>query len=468
MTAARCFVSAEKLHLEADLKTAEILAGKAAGGFADVFREEVYRTGVVLEDKKIEAALLGRDSGVALRIELPGISRFSHSPEPHPDELPRMAEDLAGENFPTGLVFKPPETPQSAMAPDPSGGRSLAELVNLLEMLDRIARAEDPRVVQVRISYGDYARFKRITDSSGRVSACVSEGVRLWALVTANDGRTTQTGYESIAAATGWEIFGKEPAEAMVLGAARRAVAMLGARKAPGGPMPVVLAAEAGGTMIHEAVGHGLEADLVLEGHSVYAGMLGKKVASPLVTVIDDPSIPGRNGSYAIDDEGTVAARTILIEDGVLKGYLSCRRTARELSAAPSGNGRRESCAHPPIPRMSNTFIARGETHPSTIISATDRGLYVTRMGGGQVDTVSGDFVFEVAEGFLIEKGLITDPVRQATITGNGPEVLLSIDMVGSDLGFGNGTCGKDGQGVPVADAQPTLRIPELNVGSCT
>ena len=217
--------------------------------------------------------------------------------------------------------------------------------------------------------------------------------------------------------------------------------------------------------MIHEAIGHGLEADLAQQGLSVYSRKVEEKVASPLITVVDDSTIPQKRGSYVFDDEGVASQRTLLVEEGILKGYLYDQLTALKEGVKSTGNGRRESYQHKPIPRMSNTLVVPGETRPEEIIHSVEKGLFVKKMGGGQVNTVNGDFVFEVSEGYLIEQGIVGEPVRGAILTGNGPQVLKEIDRVGNDLGFGIGTCGKDGQGVPVADAQPTLRIPELVVG---
>ena len=240
---------------------------------------------------------------------------------------------------------------------------------------------------------------------------------------------------------------------------------MLSARKAPGGRMPVVLSSEAGGTMVHEAVGHGLEADLSQNGLSVYTGRVGEQIGSPLVTVLDDATLPGRRGSFRFDDEGIEAQKTVLVENGVLKGFMYDRITAMKDNASSTGNGRRESYQARPIPRMTNTMIASGESDPADIIRACEKGLLVKKMGGGQVNTVNGDFVFEINEGYMIEKGQVGEPVRGATLVGNGPAVLKSITMVGTDLGFAIGTCGKDGQGAPVSDAQPTLMITDIVVG---
>lgn len=229
--------------------------------------------------------------------------------------------------------------------------------------------------------------------------------------------------------------------------------------------MPVVISAAAGGTMIHEAVGHGLEADLVQQGLSVYSNKKGQQIASELVTVIDDSTLPNRRGSFRFDDEGRPSQRTVLVEKGILKGFMYDRFTAMKDKCASTANGRRESYESRPIPRMTNTFIAPGGSDPQEIIRSVDRGFFVKKMGGGQVNTVTGEFVFEVSEGYIVEKGQISEPVRGATLIGNGPEVLRSIDMVGNDLGFSIGTCGKDAQGVPVSDAMPTVRIPDIVVG---
>ncbi|MGB6065839.1 MAG: TldD/PmbA family protein [Desulfomonilaceae bacterium] len=276
---------------------------------------------------------------------------------------------------------------------------------------------------------------------------------------TAQRGGLVQTGYEPVGGQVGLEFFRTKSPAAIASLAATRALMMLGAREAPSGRMPVVLHSDAGGTMIHEAVGHGLEADFIGQNMSVYAHSLGAKVASPAVSVVDDPTVPGLRGSYPFDDEGTPSQRTRLIEKGELKNFLYDRLNAMKQDAASTGNGRRESYRHKPIPRMSNTMVLPGSIDPLQVLRDTPTGLLVKRMGGGQVNPVNGDFVFEVAEGYLIENGHQGDPVRGATLVGNGPQVLRSIDMVGNDLGFGIGTCGKDGQGVPVSDAQPTLRI---------
>jgi len=341
----------------------------------------------------------------------------------------------------------------------------LAEKAGLVKRAERAARGFDNRIVQVKALYGDVTRNLTMINSLGEWVEEEKTGIVFFTSAIAKDGDVLQTGYEPLGGAEGLEAFARTSPEEVGIAAAGRAVQMLGAVKAPGGSMAVILSSEAGGTMIHEAVGHGLEADLALGGLSVYSGRMGEQVASPLITVIDDGTIPYKRGSAFFDEEGTPTEKTILIEKGILKSYLYDRLSAMKNKTASTGNGRRQSYRFKPIPRMTNTMIAPGQTNPEEIIHSLEKGLFVKKMGGGQVNTVNGDFVFEVTEGYIIEKGRIGAPVRGATLTGNGPEILKTIDMVGSDLGFGIGTCGKDSQGVPVADAQPTLRIPEITVG---
>jgi microcin-processing peptidase 2. Unknown type peptidase. MEROPS family U62 len=286
------------------------------------------------------------------------------------------------------------------------------------------------------------------------VAFCVAE----------KDGRL-ERGYEVLAYALPFQEIKLEELERLCEKAGRRAELMLSSRRVKAGVMPVVLSSSAGGTMIHEAVGHGLEADHAEEGLSIYSGRLGERVASPLITVVDDPTLSPLYGSYQYDDEGTKAKPVVLIEKGILKDFLYDRYQALKWGKTSNGRGRRESFRHIPIPRMSNTFIAKGETPAEEIIKSLDKGLLVKKMGGGEVNPLTGDFVFEVREGYYVEGGEVLFPVKGATLVGNGPKVLEIIDLVGDDLHFDPGTCGKDGQGVPVSDGQPTLRIPELTVG---
>jgi TldD protein len=275
-----------------------------------------------------------------------------------------------------------------------------------------------------------------------------------------------QTGRETIGHTVGFELFDAYDVAELAERAAQRAVTKLGARPAPSGELPVVIKSGGGGVLFHEACGHGLEADLVRKGASVFKDRVGQQVASPLVTLIDDGTMVREWGHFAIDDEGHEAQRNTLIEDGVLTDYMWDHIRARAEGRAPSGNGRRQSYMHLPMVRMTNTFVTNGTVDPADIIADTPNGVYVAQLGGGQVNTATGDFVFGMTEAYLIEDGKITEPLREGNLIGNGPAVLLDIDALGNDFEMGSpGTCGKDGQGVPVGDGQPTLRVRKLTVG---
>jgi TldD protein len=276
-----------------------------------------------------------------------------------------------------------------------------------------------------------------------------------------------QTGHEIVSTTRGWELFDDMSPEVIAEEAARRALLKLNARPAPSGTLPVVIAAGIGGVLFHEACGHGLEADLVDKDASVFAGRMGEQVASPLVTLVDDGTPIGEWGHLAIDDEGHPSARNVLIEDGVLTGYMWDHLRADKHDRAQSGNGRRQSYRHLPMVRMTNTYLLAGEGDPDDVIGSTSHGVYVKQLTGGQVNTATGDFVFGMGESYLIEDGRITEPLREGNLIGNGPDVLRSIDAVAGDLAMagGGGMCGKDGQSVPVGVGQPTLRVPALTVG---
>jgi TldD protein len=275
-----------------------------------------------------------------------------------------------------------------------------------------------------------------------------------------------QTGYETVGRTIGFELFDRYEVEDIARTAARRAVTKLQARPAPSGTMPVVIGPGGGGVLFHEACGHGLEKDLVDKGASVFKGRLGQQVASPLVTLVDDGTMAEEWGAYAIDDEGTPAQRNVLIQDGILTDYMWDFLRSRKEGRPRSGNGRRQSYQHLPMVRMTNTYLLGGEGEPDDIVASTERGVYIASLGGGQVNTATGDFVFGMTEAYLIEDGQITDPLREGNLIGNGPKVLTDIDAVGHDFSMGHpGTCGKDGQGVPVGDGVPTLRVQALTIG---
>lgn len=341
--------------------------------------------------------------------------------------------------------------------------------VAVVEAADKAARSVDKdQIKQVIVGYGDVVQKVTIANSEGNYVEDERIRTRFIVQAVAASGPVIQTGYEAVGSLCGFELFEEFAPEDVAGAAANRALEMLKAKPAPAGRMPVVMASEAGGTMVHEACGHGLEADLVQKNLSVYAGKKDQAVASKEVSVYDDATIDSRYGSYRFDDEGVPARKVELIKNGMLVDFMYDRLTSVKDGRQSNGHGRRESYQHKPIPRMANTCIAPGKTDPEKIIRETKNGLLVKKMGSGQVNTTTGDFVFDVAEGYLIKDGEIGPMVRGATLTGNGPEVLRIVEMVGSDLGFTIGTCGKDGQGVPVNDAQPTMAIKELIIGGTT
>ena len=442
---------------------------KYNGEFSDIFAEYTQTSSIVYEENRLEKVISGIDMGVGIRTIYDKHTAYGYTNDLSGKSLHELAHVVgkaAGEGGSNGVIRleKRQVRPGFEIKLIPEDV-PIEKKVEVVSRANEVARKFDPRVRQVKVVYLDRVQFVTIANSDGVLAEEARYGILFAVQVVAARDDIIQTGYEPIGGFLGFEIFEDNPPEEVAERAAKRAILMLEAPKAPAGRMPVILDSEAGGTMIHEAVGHGLEADLAQEGLSVYSGKTGKPVASGLITVVDDATLPYKRGSYGIDDEGTPAQRTVLVEKGILKGYLYDRLTAMKDNCRSTGNGRRESYRYRPIPRMSNTFIAPGETDPSSILKETQKGLYVKKMGGGQVDTVSGNFVFEVSEGYRIENGEVGEPVRGAVLTGNGPEVLRIIDRVGNDLGFAIGTCGKDGQGVPVSDAQPTLRIPEIVVG---
>lgn len=441
------------------------------GEYADLYLEKAAPLAILCEDDRLEKVITGRECGAGLRLISGLRTAYAYTNEITTASLLELADAVGhavtGAGSPgraISLARTRPTAPAGAVK-QPPWQISTEQKAAMVNRANRVARSIDTRIRQVLVTYRENCQEVTIANSEGELLEDSRNYLTALVQVVASDGTGIQTGYEPVGGLTGMELFEKEPLEAAAEKAARRAVMMLSARKAPAGRMPVVLSSEAGGTMIHEAVGHGLEADLAQSGLSVYSGKIGQQIAAPVITVVDDSTLPGRRGSFSVDDEGTPAQRTVLVDRGVLKTYLYDRLTAMKDGSRSTANGRRESYRHRPIPRMTNTMILPGTARPEDILRSTPKGLYVRKMGGGQVNTVNGDFVFEVSEGYLIENGKIGEPVRGATLVGNGPAVLMSIDLVGSDLGFSIGTCGKDGQGSPVSDAQPTLRIPEITVG---
>jgi TldD protein len=451
------------------------------GDYGEVFVEQRRACALGMDDGRMEDILAAETFGASLRLMEGETTRFADLIAPSLEELLDAARTLAAPGAGTG---QPVPLLMAQVLPKPSpidrepGMVPLAEKVDLVRRANHLARSRadciQPDLLrQVAVGYGDSTQNVWIAlaeRGEAGWTATLTEDRRIQSMlrlnVTVGEAQNLQTGYQSLGETRGFELFTPEAVERTVREAVRLAFQALTARPAPAGTFPVILSSSAGGTMIHEACGHGLEADLALAGVSAFAGKLGQRVAAEGVTIIDDGTLPHKRGSSACDDEGRPAQRVVLIERGILKGYLQSRKTARKMHAEPTGNGRRESYRHIPIPRMRNTFLAPGGETPEAIMKDLDRGLLVKHMGGGQVDTVTGNFVFQVTEGYWVEQGVIQYPVKNATLTGCGPEVLMGLTRIGSDLHhFDIGTCGKDGQGVPVSDALPTILCAALIVG---
>ena len=438
--------------------------------FAEIFVERTSATWITCDDRRLEQAASFYDLGVGIRVIADGHTAYGSTNNLSRRSLLALAKEIGkaararhSRSAPIRLCER--RTGSVATVKQHPFGIPLKKKCEMALRAEEVAWRTGKEVRQVKITYRDAVRRMLVASSDGVYASDEQVGTTFSAHVVAGSDGILQTGYEPLGGALGFEIFDHTPPEEVADRAARRAIKMLSACPAPAGTMPVILGAEAGGTMIHESVGHGLEADLAEEGFSVYSGRVGEKVASELITVVDDATLSGKRGSFTFDDEGTPAQRTVLIENGVLNTYLYNRLTSKKYKKCTTGNGRRQSYEHPPIVRMTNTLILPGKHDPASILNETSKGLFVKRMGGGQVNTVNGDFVFEVQEGYRIENGHIGEPVRGATLIGNGPRVLAAIDRVGSDLGFSIGTCGKQGQEAPVSCGQPTIRIPEMVIG---
>jgi len=458
--------------LDKDLLSEVLTVALSQGGdFADVYVEYKKLTGIGCEAGKIERINSGIESGAGIRVLLGDITSYAYTNDLSRESLLNVAltvsHAVAGQGGEQkSFVLQGVESPVKFEILERPDQVPTERKVAAVRAADLAARAVDPdKIKQVMVGYSDVVQHVTIANSRGYFVEDERIRTRLMVQAVAAEGAVIQTGFDSVGSHSGFELLERHKPEEVGAAAARRAVQMLTAKPAPAGKMPVVLAGEAGGTMVHEACGHGLEADLVQKGLSVYAGKKGQQVAAPNVTVIDDATLPDRFGSYSYDDEGVPSRKVVLIENGILKDFLYDRLSAHRDGVESNGHGRRESYQYKPIPRMANTYIAPGKDDPAQIIRDAGNGLLVKKMGGGQVNTTTGDFVFDVAEGYLIENGVVGPMVRGATLTGNGPEVLRLIEAVGHDIGFTIGTCGKDGQGVAVSDAQPTIRIKELVVG---
>ena len=452
---------------------ARVLAkGRSTGAeFAEIFVEDKRSTSAGLDDNKVEQVNSGRDRGAGIRVIAGETTGFAHTSDLSEKGLLAAAEAAAqaarqGDGGVHTIALRPLLThPVNTVRTAPDSVTK-ATKVELLMRANDAARSLDSAIVQVSAGYGDSIKRILVANSDGVFSADTQVRTLFRVSAIANGDAGMQTGYQSLGHTIGFEVFDEHDVEELAMAAARQALTKLKARPAPSSAMPVVIKQGSGGVLFHEACGHGLEADLVGKGASVYRDKVGQLVASPLVTVVDDGTMTGEWGAIGIDDEGHPTQSNTLIENGVLTDYMWDYIRARREGRRQSGNGRRQSYADLPMVRMTNTFVTAGTEEPDDIIRATERGVYVAKLGGGQVDTASGDFVFGMVEAYLIENGEITEPLREGNLIGNGPQVLKEIDLLGNDFAMGGpGTCGKDGQGVPVGDGCPTLRVTSMTIG---
>lgn len=449
--------------------------GEVAGPGIDAadlyFQSQVSETWV-LEDGIVKEGSFNLDQGVGVRAQSGEKTGFAYSNAISLDALTQAAQaarsiSRAGQQ---GRVqaFVSPQVTQLYAEGNPLDVMSRAEKVELLQRIDRATRALDPRIKQVTVSLAGVWDRILVAAHDGSLSADIRPLVRFNVSVIVEQNGRRERGGHGGGGRTDYRYFlDEDRAMSYAREALRQALVNLGAIAAPAGSMPVVMGAGWSGVLLHEAVGHGLEGDFNRKGSSAYSGKVGQKVASSLCTIVDDGTLAGRRGSLSVDDEGTPTQCTTLIENGVLKGYMQDKLNARLMGVAATGNGRRESYAHLPMPRMTNTYMLAGESDPEEIIRSVKKGIYCANLGGGQVDITSGKFVFSTSEAYLIEDGRITAPVKGATLIGNGPEAMSRVSMVGNDLALdsGVGTCGKDGQSVPVGVGQPTLKIDAITVG---
>ena len=444
---------------------------RSGGEFAEIFAEDRRGTGARLDDGRVEDLASGRERGAGIRVVTGETTGFAHTSDLSPAGLAAAAEAAAaaarqgGGGVRTVALSRVHAPAPTSVAVFPESVAK-AEKVALLRRADDAARRAGASVRQVSAVYGDSRRRILVANSEGVLASDDQVKTRFAVSCVASGDTGMQTGRESVGATIGYELFDTVSVDDLAAAAATRAITKLSARPAPSGRVPVVIKQGSGGVLFHEACGHGLEADHIAKELSVFAGKVGELVASPLVTLVDDGTMGPEWGAIAIDDEGHPAQRNVLIEDGVLTDYMWDWLRARKEGRPSSGNGRRESYRDLPMVRMTNTYVLAGREDPEEIVRQTPHGVYVAQLGGGQVNTVTGDFVFGMTEAYLIEDGRITEPLRDANLIGNGPEVLRNIDVVGNDFAMGSpGTCGKNGQGVPVGDGQPTLRVAAMTVG---
>ncbi|MTC28712.1 metalloprotease TldD [Providencia alcalifaciens] len=444
--------------------------------YGDLFFQSSYHESWVLEDRIIKDGSYNIDQGVGVRAITGEKTGFAYADQISLLALTQSAtaarsivtEQGSGKSqILTNVDYK-----KLYSGADPLRSLPREQKIELLHRVDQVARAEDPRVIEVNASLTGVYEQVLVAATDGTLAVDIRPLVRLSVSVLVEHDGKRERGASGGGGRYGYEYFleihqGQVLAEQYAREAVRMALVNLSAIAAPAGMMPVVLGAGWPGVLLHEAVGHGLEGDFNRRRTSVFSGKMGEQVASSLCTVVDDGTIAGRRGSLAIDDEGVPGQYNVLIENGILRNYIQDKHNARLMGVAPTGNARRESYAHLPMPRMTNTYMLAGESTPEEIIASVEKGLYAPNFGGGQVDITSGKFVFSTSEAYLIENGKITSPVKGATLIGSGVEAMQQISMVGNDLALdkGVGVCGKEGQSVPVGVGQPTLKLDKMTVG---
>jgi TldD protein len=440
------------------------------GEFADLYFEHHTSSSLFMEESILRNASAGVSCGLGVRVVSGERTGYAYTDDLSFPAMARAAETAA--HIASDLRTLPPQAVTPAPVARHYGATTIGLLpvvdrIALVERADRAARAYDPRIDKVMVSLSEQTKRVRIANSTGTLTEDVQPLFSIRVSAIAAEKGVRREGSSGGGGRIGPEFFETKSPEHFAREAARMAITMLSAVEAPAGPMPVVLAPGWPGILLHEAVGHGLEGDFNRKGTSAFSGRIGERVAAKGVTVIDDGTIAGRRGSLNVDDEGNTPGRTVLIEDGILRGYLQDRLNSGLMKQAPTGNGRRESYASIPIPRMTNTFMLAGQDDPEDILRSVPRGLYAKSFGGGQVDITSGKFVFSATEAYLIEDGRIGPAVVGATLIGNGPDVLTKVTRIGHDLKLdeGVGTCGKAGQSVPVGVGLPTILVSEITVG---
>ena len=457
---------------ERDLEKYLGAALSAGGDYADLYFEYLTSTSLSVDESMVKSASQGISAGCGVRVVTGERTGYAYTDDLAPEKIlhaARTAALIASGPAKTPVVsLKDKARPSLYPVTDAASDAQLSKKVELVFRADKAARKFDSRIKEVRASYADELRHILIAASDGTFASDTQPLGRLNCYVIARDGTKSSRGGSGGGGRVELNFFtGDKSPEHFAREAARQAILQLNAVPAPAGDMEVVLGPGWPGVLLHEAVGHGLEADFNRKKTSAFAGLIGQQVASSKVTVVDNGTMPSRRGSLNVDDEGSPTRENVLIENGILKGYLSDKLSARLMGMADTGNGRRESYQHIPMPRMTNTYMLAGEDSPEDILRSVKRGLYAVNFSGGQVDITSGKFVFSASEAYLIEDGKVTAPVRDATLIGNGPEALKYVSMVGNDLALdeGIGTCGKDGQSVPVGVGMPTIKLDRMTVG---